>query len=292
MKILNQMLEMTISSPTTLDELLATFYIARKQRYFLYHTRSISVNGRIATQSMPLSANDQLQIKLQQQADTITAWELPLDISYEDEIFLIVNKPSGILVHSDGVNQTHTLCNAVKQYFDQTKQLCLVRPIHRLDMETSGLMIFCKEPFFQPMLDHLLETKHIHREYQALVKGVLRQSAFDIHAPLARDRHNAKKMRVDPHGKTARTMVTLEQQQAQFALVHCRLFTGRTHQIRVHLASIQHPILADPLYGQPDARIKRCALHASSITFYHPLLENNMTITCDLPADMQSLIKR
>lgn len=291
MKLINHHLVMTITAQTSLDELLSTYWIARKQRYFLYKDGCISVNGTNCTQSKSLHPGDQVSILLVPQQDEIAPWYQQLDICYEDELFLIVNKPSGVLVHDDGVNQTHTLCNAVKAYYDQTGQECLVRPIHRLDVETSGLLMFCKLPFFQPMLDHLLESKQIHRDYDALVSGVLSQNRIDIRSSIGRDRHNAKKMRVDVHGKDARTLVTLQKQYAQMAHVHCQLFTGRTHQIRVHLSSLHHPILSDPLYGKIDQRISRCALHASSMIFYHPLLEKELHVHCPIPMDMQALMK-
>lgn len=290
MKLQNHILTISITHETTMDEILQTFHIARKQRYFLYQEHLIQVNQNILSQSIKLHPNDIVEIKMKQECDHILAWHTPVNIVYEDDIFLVVNKPSGMLVHSDGNNTDHTLCNAVKAYYDETGQCHLVRPIHRLDVETSGLVLFCKEPFFQPLLDTQLSEKRIHREYQAIVQGVMEKKEWKIQIGIARDRHHSNKMRVDKNGKEAKTSVSLLQQHADFALVRCQLYTGRTHQIRVHLASIHHPILSDPLYGKADKRIKRCALHADQLSFPHPLTSEIITCTCDLPNDMKSLL--
>lgn len=290
MKLQNHILTIPLKEETTMDAILDTFHIARKQRYFLYQNRVIQVNGTPLYQSKMLKPDDIVTITLSQESDTIHAWNTSLSIVYEDDIFLIVDKPSGMLVHSDGNNQNHTLCNAVKAYYDKTNQQHLVRPIHRLDVETSGLVLFCKEPFFQPLLDMQLSQKQIKRDYQAIVQGVMEKQSWMIQAGISRDRHNAKKMRIDKHGKDAKTKVSVCQQYKDYALVKCQLFTGRTHQIRVHLASIHHPILSDPLYGKKDKRIKRCALHAYQLSFPHPLLQEIITCTCELPKDMKNLL--
>lgn len=290
MKLQNHILTIPVTSQTTMDHLLDTFHIARKQRYFLYQNHMIQVNETLLHQSKPLKPNDIVKITFAQEKDSIPAWDIPLSIIYEDDIFLIVNKPCGMLVHSDGNNQDHTLCNAVKAYYDKTNQYHLVRPIHRLDVETSGLVLFCKEPFFQPLLDAQLSQKEIHRDYQAIVQGVMEKQSWMIQAGIARDRHNAKKMRIDKAGKDAKTKITLCEQYQDYALVKCQLFTGRTHQIRVHLSYIHHPILSDSLYGKKDKRIHRCALHAYQLSFPHPLTKEIITCTCDLPADMKSLL--
>lgn len=290
MKLQNHILTISIAQETTMDKILQTFHIARKQRYFLYQEHLIQVNHQILSQSINLYPNDIVDIIMKQECDHIQAWHIPVSIVYEDDIFLVVNKPSGMLVHSDGNNTDHTLCNAVKAYYDETGQCHLVRPIHRLDVETSGLVLFCKEPFFLPLLDSQLSEKRIHREYQAIVQGIMKRKEWTIQTGIAKDRHHSNKMRVDKNGKAAKTSVSLLQQYKDFALVRCQLYTGRTHQIRVHLASIHHPILSDSLYGKADSRIHRCALHAYQLSFPHPLTSDIMTCTCTLPNDMKSLL--
>lgn len=291
MNLQQNQLTIPVNRNTTIEELLKSFHLSKKQRYFLCMERRIKVNTCLITQSTPLQPGDQVIIDLKQEADTIPAWNHPISIVYEDDVLLIVDKPSGLLVHSDGINTQHTLCNAVKAYYDHSHQQTLVRPLHRLDVDTSGLILFCKQPFFQALLDEQLSNKLIHREYQAICYGVMEKSFWDIHKSIARDRHDAKKMRIDANGKEARTQIKVMTQYKQHALVSCRLFTGRTHQIRVHLSSIHHPILSDPLYGKKDPRISRCALHAFQLTLQHPLTNETMTVTTDLPQDMKSLLR-
>lgn len=290
MNLQQNQLTIPITTHTTIETLLKSFHLSKKQRYLLCVKRQIEVNARTITQSIPLQPGDNVIIHLTSESDMIPAWNHPLQILYEDDVLLIVNKPSGMLVHSDGINTDHTLCNAVKAHYDHSHQQTLVRPIHRLDIDTSGLVLFSKQPFFQALLDAQLSSKLIHREYQAICEGVMEKSFWDIQKGIARDRHDAKKMRIDPKGKEARTQIRVISQYRDHALVTCQLFTGRTHQIRVHLASIHHPILADTLYGRKDPRISRCALHAYQLTFLHPLSRETICCSADMPEDMKSLL--
>lgn len=291
MKLQNNIVTIPIKEDCTLEDLLISFHLSRKQRYLLCAKRKICVNSRTITQSVSLKQGDMVSIQLEPNKDTIPSWNHPIQILYEDDVILVVNKPSGMLVHSDGSNTNHTLCNAVKAYYDQSKQDVLVRPIHRLDVETSGTILFSKQPFFQAWLDDCLANKQIHREYYALCDGILEKDFWDIQKGMARDRHNAKKMRIDDRGKNARTQIRVIQRCHDHTLVSCQLFTGRTHQIRVHLASIHHPILSDTLYGKKDPRIARCALHAYQLTFVHPVTKQSITCTCDMPKDMKNLLR-
>lgn len=277
---------------TNSDDLLAHFHLSRKTRYLYYQQKAIERNGRFLTQAAPLSLKDRLMIHLQMEQDATAPWAQPLDVLYEDAVLLVVQKPSGLLVHSDGQNSTHTLCNIVKHHYLQESCDSCVRPLHRLDVETSGALLFCKEPFFQPLLDHQLENKEIYREYDAIVKGKITQKHFSIQRPIGRDRHNAKKMRISDNGKPARTDVTRMAVYENYSWVRCRLFTGRTHQIRVHMAAIGHPLLSDPLYGKIDHRMSRLALHASHMVIPHPLTQQPLDISCALPADMKQLLSK
>ncbi|WP_416327133.1 RluA family pseudouridine synthase [[Eubacterium] hominis] len=291
MQLQKNEITITIKEPTSVETMLMSLHLSKKQRYLFMQEKRVKVNHQAISQSIPLQKGDCFSIQRIQEADTIPAWRLPISIIYEDDIFLVVDKPSGLLVHSDGVNTKQTLCNAVKAYYDETNQNILVRPLHRLDVETSGLILFCKEPLLQPMLDVQLAKKEIHREYYAITKGRMEQTYWDIQKGIARDRHHAKRMRIDPKKTDARTKVQVLQQYSDYALVKCTLFTGRTHQIRVHLASIHHPILSDFLYGSKDQRIKRCALHAYQLSFVHPITEKTIVCQCDLPKDMKNLLR-
>lgn len=275
-----------------LDALLQQLQQSRKARYFLYQKESIKVNESICRQNQKLSINDEIQIRLpKEQYQEITPDYQELEVCYEDELFLIVNKPAHLLVHSDGIDTTHTLSNRVQGYYHLQGSTAPIRPLHRLDKETSGLVLFCKLPFFQPILDMMMKEKMIHREYEAIVEGNLHQKKQTITFPIARDRHDAHKMRLSPNGKAAKTIFTLQKNYQGYAWLHARLYTGRTHQIRLHAAAIKHPLLSDALYGTLSAKIPRLALHASSLTFYHPLLNKELCVQCEVPADIKCLIK-
>lgn len=272
------------------DEVLEQFHLSRKTRYHYYQSRAIQVGNVVLNAKTELHPDDLIQITLCSEEDEVIPWFEDIEVLYEDELFLIVNKPAHMLVHSDGVNQEHTLCNLVKAYYICQQIHAPVRPLHRLDVETSGIVVFCKLPFFQPLLDSMLRKKKIQRQYMALVEGKLPNKKMTITRAIARDRHDARKMRVSNQGKDARTTIYLEKQYPGYALIRCQLHTGRTHQIRVHLASIHHPLLSDPLYGEVDARIDRLALHAFRVKLYHPLLQKELTIDCPIPDDMRRLL--
>lgn len=275
----------------SMDALFDTYFIAKKMKYHLYMNSHIIKNDTIQKRNFSIHYEDCISITLPKEYDDVLPDDIPLDIVYEDALFLIVNKPCGLLVHSDGVEQMHTLLNRIKAYYLKQGIIAPVRPIHRLDKDTSGLLMVCKLPFFQSYLDRLLQAKKIARVYLAIVEGQLDKKEYRIEKNIARDRHNAKKQRVSKDGSYAYTTVLRRKVFSQYTLVECRLKTGRTHQIRVHLASIQHPIISDSLYGQPSTLINRCALHAWMLNFYHPLYQKQMEVRCEMPADMLKLIK-
>lgn len=285
-----QCLSFYIHQSISIDEILKSFSISKKQRYFYYQNRSVKRNQKIVTQSCECQKDDIVTIDCaQKEMELLPSWDQELAICYEDEVCLIVNKPSGILVHSDGVNQNHTLHNIVQSYYQKQRIIQPVRAIHRLDKDTSGLLFYCKLPFFQAYFDEQLQHKQIARIYLAWVKGIISTSMI-INKGIARDRHHANKMRISNTGAWAQTHVYPLIHHKGCTLVECQLKTGRTHQIRVHLASIKHPLLSDPLYGQIHPHAKRLALHAWQLSFYHPLKDETINVHCPLPKDFPYLI--
>jgi len=278
---------------TTSDELLAYFHIAKKMQKQLYQGQRIQVNQQTILHNTPLQRKDLIRIQPFPQYDLekhlIPCFD-PLSILYEDDLFLIVYKPSFMLVHSDGNETETTLYDIVKGYYLLQGLDIPVRAIHRLDKETSGAVIFCKIPLLQPLLDYMLQEKQIDRQYLALCAKVLNDD-LTIDKQIGRDRHNAKKMRISKQGKSAKTDVHVITQYQDYTLIACKLYQGRTHQIRVHLASISHPLLHDTLYGNYDKRINRYALHAYRIQLCHPFTQQNITIECPLPTDMKKLVE-
>lgn len=270
----------------SVDLLLKHFFIGRKQRYLYYQHRLIMRNNHIITQSMECQKDDIITISCKQtEVQTLPLWNRELNICYEDALCLIVNKPAGILVHSDGIQKQQTLHNMVQAYYQKQHIDAPVRAIHRLDKDTSGLLFYCKLPFFQAYFDNLLSTKQISRSYLAWVEGIIKRP-LTIQKAIARDRHHANKMRISDNGVYAETLIQPIISHNHCTLVECHLKTGRTHQIRVHLASLHHPLLSDPLYGNIHPHAPRLALHAWKLHFYHPLLNKTICVNCSLPEDM------
>lgn len=215
----------------------------------------------------------------------------PVDVVYEDELILVVNKPKGVLVHSDGI-QNDTLCKWVEAYYSDRPYISAY-PLHRLDKETSGLVMFSKSIIFQPLLDKLLSEKQIRRSYLAFVKGKMeKDTTMVINEPIGKDRHNANKRVIYKGGQSALTKVRSlgYSKRNDFSVLRCTLDTGRTHQIRVHLAYKHYPILNDQLYGVESPLCVRMGLMADELAFYHPLKQEMMEIDVDLPNDLSKLI--
>lgn len=286
----NNILQLRSISCADTDAVFAYFHIAKKKRYEYYQNNRVSINNRIILRNHELQKQDTVRISLCMEEDTVAPWYEDLEILFEDELFCIVNKPANLLVHSDGIENVHTVYNLVKAHYLMEGHNTCVRALHRLDYETSGALIFCKIPFLQPLLDAMLKSKQIYREYEAFAQGHMAQKQYTITRGIARDRHDARKMRISNQGKAARTDVFVIRDFADFTWIRCRLYTGRTHQIRVHLAAIQHPLLSDPLYGTRDSRCPRLALHACRVLIPHPLSNDMLRVECPLPPDLRQLL--
>ncbi len=240
-------------------------------------------NGKMLLNRYPvkpetyLKKGDTLQILAfpNEQVDFESDPQLP-EVVYEDDFLLVVNKPRGIIIYPEAKIGTGTLANQVAAYYREKGIQTTVRPIHRLDKDTTGLVIFSKSPFLQPKLDYMLMHRQIHRYYYAFVEGVIEQDG-KIDMPIGNDRHDARKMRVDKNGKKAVTNYHVVRNQRNFTLLECLLDTGRTHQIRVHMAYIKHPIVNDTLYGEPFDNIEM-GLQAFKIIMVHPITGKTLRV--------------
>lgn len=215
---------------------------------------------------------------------------MKIDVVYEDELMLVVNKPKGVLVHSDG-NDDNTLSKWVEAYYID-KPYINVQALHRLDKDTSGIVVFSKSLIFQPLLDKLLSEKQIRRYYLAFVKGKVEEAkGFVINKPIGKDRHDSSKRVIYKGGQNALTKVKSlgYSKKDNYSILRCVLDTGRTHQIRVHLASEKLPILNDPLYGEESKLCIRMGLVADEIELYHPLKAEMMNLDIELPNDLSKL---
>lgn len=280
-------LKQTINHEILLDEFLEYYHFSKKQKHLLKMEKRIRVNDKIVHHNLHLYPNDDIEIDCTtEESDTMVPYAYKLEILYEDELILILNKPIHMIVHSDG-QDTHTLDHALQHYYQSTHQNCPVRHIHRLDKDTSGCILYCKSSYLQPYFDYMMSTKQIKRTYLALVQGHLKDE-LTINKNIGKDRH-ANKYRVSKTGQSAITHVKPIRYTKNMTLVECQLETGRTHQIRVHLSSINHPLVGDELYGKASSL--RCALHSHTISFIHPLTNQKLEITCDLPQDICACIK-
>ncbi|MGT2829301.1 RluA family pseudouridine synthase [Streptococcus hillyeri] len=263
-------------APLTVKELLEEqWLVPRKIRHFLRTKRHLLVNDAHVTWQTTVKAGD--RITLMFDPDDYPEKQIPfgdkqlVDCLYEDEHLIIVNKPEGMKTHGNEPTEI-ALLNHVSAYVGST---CYV--VHRLDMETSGAVLFAKNPFVLPIVNRLLETKQINRHYWALAYGLFQQKQVTYRDKIGRDRHDRRKRIVDSkNGQTAITHITRLKTFNNATLVNCRLDTGRTHQIRVHLSHHGHALIGDPLYNSKVA--PRLMLHAHQLSFTHPFTREQITV--------------
>jgi 23S rRNA pseudouridine1911/1915/1917 synthase len=215
---------------------------------------------------------------------------MDLEILFEDDFCLVVNKPAGMSTHPAEKGQDGTLAGAVAYYYESTGQACNVRHIHRLDRDTTGAILYAKNEWAHLLLDEAMREKHIERIYIALAEGKFTTVEGSIREPIGRDRHHSGKRRVTPGGDAAATHFHVLEQMKKTALLRLRLETGRTHQIRVHLSHIGHPLLGDALYGGAPHGIHRQALHGEQLLFEHPVSGESICVDAPLPEDLLQLL--
>jgi 23S rRNA pseudouridine1911/1915/1917 synthase len=245
----------------------------KKQIHGLRMDKAVLIDGKEANWHKPLKPFERMQIKFfAEQEFGVEPFYYDLEILYEDDHLLIVNKPAGMDTHPNEPSQTNTLTNAVAFYLQSKGEYRKVLHIHRLDKDTTGAVLFAKHAFIGAILDRMLEERTIKRNYLALTEGIIKKKKGTINEPIGRDRHHPTKRRISPSGQKAIThyKVLRTFQKNNSTLIQCSLDTGRTHQIRVHLSSIGHPLLGDPLYGGQQI-FPRQALHAAVLSFIHPL---------------------
>ena len=259
--------------------------------------KRILVNKKEVRMRYIVHTGDLVQINLQSdESQNITPEKMDLDIVYEDEDILVINKKPYIVVHPTKTYQSGTLANGVLFYFKETNQNCIVRLVSRLDMNTSGLIIIAKNQFAHMALSKEMEENNLEKRYLAIVHGNLKEKEGTIDAPIYRpDGEEFGTMRiVDERGQRSITHYKVIESFKDADLVECLLETGRTHQIRVHMKHLGHPIYGDTLYGfeGDEELIPRQALHAYGLDFKSPKTKDTLSLRAKLPDDMESLLKK
>lgn len=259
--------------------------------------KRILVNKKEVRMRYIVHTGDLVQINLQSdESQNITPEKMDLDIVYEDEDILIINKKPYMVVHPTKTYQSGTLANGVLFYFKETNQNCIVRLVSRLDMNTSGLIIIAKNQFAHMALSKEMEENNLEKRYLAIVHGNLKEKEGTIDAPIYRpDGEEFGTMRiVDERGQRSITHYKVIESFKDADLVECLLETGRTHQIRVHMKHLGHPIYGDTLYGfeGDEELIPRQALHAYGLDFKSPKTKETLSLRAKLPDDMESLLKK
>ncbi len=278
---------------------------SRARLQFWIHQGNVRVNSRItATPRHTVRGGDELRLKAPvERASVIAPQKIKLDIVHEDADLIVVNKPAGLLVHPGAGRPDGTLQNALAHRWPQTAQLTRNGIVHRLDMDTSGLMVVALSERAHLRLVEAMAGHHVQREYDALVVGAV-PSGGTVRAAIGRHPRDRVKMSVQARGRPAVTHYRVLERYPQHTQLRVRLETGRTHQIRVHLAYIRHPVFGDPVYGgrvlrgtgMPEdlrrmlATFPRQALHARELGFAHPVTGARMTFTREPPADFQELV--
>jgi len=252
------------------------------------HAGTLSVNNHIISINHIVYPGDIITVNWQEVC-TIVPTNLPLNICYEDDYILIIDKPAGMLVHPTTSENLVTLANAVMHYYRAMKFSYNFHPVHRLDRNTSGLVLIAKQPHIQHLLSNN-NIKNINRQYLALASGTILPVEGIIDAPIARHPDSIIQRMVDDSGQHAVTCYKVLKNLNNASLVELTLLTGRTHQIRVHLSHIGHPLLGDDLYGGSRELIGRQALHATRLSFSHPVSGETIDVSSPLPLELLQLL--
>lgn len=256
--------------------------------------KSILVNGVHYYMRQELSTGDHLQVRIceTQNSEKIPPTKLPLNIIYEDEDLLVLNKPAGMPIHPSLNNYTNSIANALAYYFQSQGKPFIFRCCNRLDRDTSGLTIVSKHLVSGSILSDMTKYREVHREYLAIARGSVTPSEGTIQAPLGRKEGTIIERTVDwEHGEDAVTHYKVVKEANGHSLVSLRLETGRTHQIRIHMKYLGYPLIGDYLYNPDMEYMTRQALHSHHMEFTHPITGEHMSFTAPLPEDMARVMQ-
>lgn len=284
-----------------LDKVLTLFDSTYSRVYYsnLIKNGDVLVNKNKVSPSYKVKLNDVIEVNLEEKESNLDLkpLELKLDVIYEDDDILVINKPKGLVVHPGDGHHDDTLVNALiynQKELSTVNGLKRVGIVHRIDKDTSGLLLICKNDFVHNEIAKQLKDHSMHREYIALVDGNIGCNEGKIVGKIGRDPNNRLKMTINNQtGKEAITHFVVKKRFKKYTLIECKLETGRTHQIRVHMSSIGHPIVGDKLYGGSTYIYDNGQLlHAYKLTFYHPILKKEISLTCDIPEYFKEVLDK
>lgn len=283
-----------------IDKYLADIFTDKSRSYIqgLIDEKNVLVNDKIIKCNYKVKYLDKVKVLLPEPIVLeVEAEDIPLDILYEDSDVIVVNKPQGMVVHPAPGNYNGTLVNALLYHCKDLSTINgVIRPgiVHRIDKDTTGILVVAKNDEAHRFLSEQLKNHSMKREYYALVEGRLKDDSGTIDKPLGRNKKDRLKIGIVPDGRRAVTHYNVIERYDSSTLVKCVLETGRTHQIRVHMASIGHPLVGDPLYGFKKQKYKLDGqmLHAKTLGFIHPKTKEYMEFTSDLPAQFSELLEK
>ena len=261
---------------------------------------NITVNGSVCTKKTMVFEGDRVCAQIPEPKElSVTEENIPLEIIYEDDSLIVVNKPRGMVVHPANGNYEGTLVNALLYHCKGRLSSIngVIRPgiVHRIDKDTSGILLVAKTDSAHLSLAEQIKEHSVKREYIALLDGVLKEDEGTVNQPIGRSEKDRKKMAITlKNSKNAVTHYKVLQRYVGYCLVKCRLETGRTHQIRVHMASLGHPVTGDPVYGAKKQRLFQNGqlLHAKTIGFIHPATGEYMEFSSELPPEFQEILNK
>ena len=279
-----------------LDEALfkAGYFLSRSKSGEAIKEGRVTCNGKPVKPAFKVEPNQEFELEEAEVQEGLVGQEMALNILYEDDDILIIDKPVGMLVHPGNGHPDGTLANALIAKGIQVGDAKRPGIVHRIDKDTSGCLAIAKTEQAMLSLTAQLSDHSMHREYIALVQGIISEDDAKIDAPIARSKREPTKNCVDLKGKEAVTYFHVEKRytQSQVTLVKCRLKTGRTHQIRVHMEYIGHPVVGDPLYGKGNRKLYDAGqlLHAEKLILVHPTTQEKMEFVAPLPAHFQKVL--
>ncbi len=265
--------------------------ISSRLLFKLIKNNKISLNENICdTRNIP-DIGDIISIDFNYEEDNsnIIPTKMELNTIYEDDWLLVVNKPAGIAIHPSILHYSDSLCNGIRFYFDTIGLKKKIRPVNRLDLNTSGLVVFAKCEYIQECLISQMKNNEFKKEYLAICKGYFEKKLGTINLPIARKNDSIIERCISENGQPSITHYEVLKEFNNYSLIKCILETGRTHQIRVHMSAIGHPLLGDSLYGSISDFIDRQALHCYKLHFVHPVNKNLMDLYSELPHDFKKL---